>query len=121
MAKRDDGMPRTVRVSVQGELIAEKNWRIVQGSIINRQHSGFIRQQKSDIETAFVKKAEDADIYTFTAGVMAVNREKYLSMSKLSQLETLPELFVDDSGIIHFELQLEGHSVIKLHLVRSLP
>ena len=116
LATRDDGKPQNIQVSLQGKLITGRNWRITQGSIINRQHSGFIRQQKSDLKTASAKKTEDANIYTIAAGVLAINREKYLSMSKLSQLETPPELFVDDSGIIHFEVQLEGHSVINLRM-----
>lgn len=116
LATRDDGQPRKVQVTLQGESLAKKNWRITQGSIINRQHSGFIRQQQSDIETALKNDTEDADIYTIAGGVLASNRDKYLSMSKLSALETPPKLIVDDSGTIQFELQLDGHSVIELHL-----
>lgn len=116
LATRDDGKPQKVQLTLQGELIAGRNWRITQGSIINSQHSGFIRQQQSDIKKSFEKEPEDSDIFAVAAGVMISNREKYLSMSKLSLLETLPELLVEDSGNIYFELELEGHSVIKLHL-----
>jgi xylan 1,4-beta-xylosidase len=116
LATRNDDKPQKVQVALRGKLIAGKNWRVTRGNIINRQHSGFIRQQKSDIDTAFAKKADDQDIYTVAAGVMAINHEKYLSMSKLSQLEILPHLSENISGKIHFDLQLEGHSVVNLHL-----
>ena len=116
LATRDDGVPRTVKVSLQGELIASKNWRITQGSIINRQHSGFIRKQKSDIDAALARRTEDLDIYTVAAGVIAVNRERYVTMSKLNQLETLPNSTVSASGEIHFDLILEGHCVVNLRL-----
>jgi xylan 1,4-beta-xylosidase len=116
LATRDDGKPRKVQVALKGKLITRRKWRITRGNIINRQHSGFIRQQKSDIDTAFAKKADDQDIYTVAAGVMAINHEKYLGMSKLSQLEILPHLSENTSGKIHFDLQLEGHSVVNLHL-----
>ena len=116
LAKRDDGKPRSVHVVLEGSMLTHKNWNSTHGSIINRQHGGFFRQLKSDLKAASAKKTEDADIYTIAAAVMAINREKYLRMSKLSPLKTLQNLSVDDTGNIHFHLQLEGHSVINLHL-----
>jgi len=41
---------------------------------------------------------------------------EYSNVSKLSKLETLPDLAADDFGRIRFDLSLEGHSVVKLHL-----
>jgi hypothetical protein len=59
---------------------------------------------------------EEANVFAVALKVMSAHREKYLRMSKLSQLETPPELSVDDSGRIHLDVKLEGHSVIRLRL-----
>ena len=69
-----------------------------------------------DMEKERARMGEDANVYAVAMRVMAANRAKYASMSRLSELEPLPELSVDDLGRIHFDLSLEGHSVINLRL-----
>ena len=116
LSVRDDGEAVNVSVILGGRSLKDTDWKVTRGSIINREHSGFLREQKADMEKERARMGVDANVYAVAMKVMAGNRAKYVSMSRLRELETLPELSVDDLGRIHFDLTLEGHSVINLRL-----
>jgi len=113
---RDGGEPVTVGVVLEGESLAGRKWRVTRGHIIDREHPGHIYEQKADMDKARAEMGEDANPYAVAVGIMMANRDKYIEMSRLSELEELPDLSVDNSGRIYFELELEGHSVINLRL-----
>jgi hypothetical protein len=116
LAVRDDGEPIKAHVVLQGASLGRADWRVARGSIINRRHAGFAREQKADLEKAREGMVDDADLFAAAVRVIMANREKYLGMSRLSRLDSLPDLSVDDSDRIHFDLTLEGHSVVRLRL-----
>jgi xylan 1,4-beta-xylosidase len=116
LATRDNGNPVQVQVVLDGKTLAGKQWTVTQGSLIDREHSGFAHEQAADMEQARQELGEDASALAVAMRVMARHREKYERMSQLSQLETLPELSQDGTGRIRFDVVLSGHHVVHLRL-----
>ncbi len=124
----DDGKPANITVAIDGKSLKGKRWRITRGEIINRDHDGFFRQYKADLEKAFadmggksglsqgIQDITGVPYLPATIALNMANRDRYLEMSELSKLERFPKLSVDDSGDIRFALQLDGHSVVRLRL-----
>jgi len=115
MAVRDNGRPVAVRVILQGDAAADKDWTIIQAAIIDGGHAGFMHEQKTDMDRARAEAGENANPYAVAFEVMAANKAKYERMSKLSDMEP-PPLTVGPSGSVRFDLELDGHSVIHLRL-----
>jgi hypothetical protein len=116
LSVRDDGEPVDVDVAMEGKSRKGKRWRITGGAIIDRDHAGFTREHKADMEKALADMGDKPDRFAAAIAVSMANREKYLKMSELSELTTLPRLSVEDSGEARFALRLEGHSVVRLRL-----
>jgi hypothetical protein len=119
LATRGNGNPVQVQVVLDGKTLAGKQWTVTQGSLIDREHSGFAHEQAADMEQARQELGEDASALAVAMRVMPRHREKYEKMSQLSQLETLPELSQDDTGRIRFDVLLSGHHVVHLRLCPS--
>jgi xylan 1,4-beta-xylosidase len=119
LATRDNGNPIQVQVVLDGKTLAGKQWTVTQGSLIDRDHSGFAHEQAADMQQARRELGEDASALAVAMRVMARHREKYEKMSQLHQLQKLPELSFDDTGSIRFNLVLSGHSVVHLQLRRE--
>jgi len=115
LAVRNNGQPVAVRVILQGDATASNDWTITRATIIDGAHAGFMHERKADMERASAEAGENANPYAVAFKVMAANRAKYERMSALSDIES-PSLTVDPSGSIHFDLELDGHSVIHLRL-----
>ena len=47
---------------------------------------------------------------------MTAHQAKYERMSKLHSLDPLPNLTIDSSGRMHFDLMMDGHAVVLLQL-----
>ncbi len=116
LAVRDDGESANVRVVLTGDALGNRKWKVSQGSIINRDHSGFMHEQSADREKERQTMGDDADPFAVAIRVFLKNHAKYERMSKLSRLSTLPPLATDDTGGFHFDVILEGHCVICLRL-----
>jgi len=115
LAVRDNGQPLAARVILQGDGAAHNDWAITRTAIIDGDHAGFMHEQKADMDRARAAAGEKANPYAIAFDVMAANRARYERMSTLSQMES-PPLRFDPSGSIHFDLKLDGHSVIHLRL-----
>jgi xylan 1,4-beta-xylosidase len=118
-AVRDNGEPADVHVALEGEIFADRDWRIERGDIIDRERSGFIHEQRADLENERQAMGEDASPLAAAIRVMAKHRGKYERMSKLSPIGRLPDLTVDEGGRLCFGLSLEGHCVVYLRLVSN--
>lgn len=115
-AVRDDGQPVGVRVVLEGESLAGRTWRIASGHIIDRDHSGFIRAERADLENELAAMGRDASPLAAAIRVMARHRARYEQMSRLSPLKEYPELAPQNAGAFAFDLSLKGHAVIYLQL-----
>lgn len=88
--------------------MSSKRWSIRDASIIDGDHPGFMHEQVEDLELAGkVGKKE----------VIRKNRAKYERMSKLSDMP--PPVLTKDANGLHFDLELDGHSVVLLRLEPS--
>lgn len=116
LAVRENSDPVAVQVVIEGQSLNDRDWTVTRGNVIDREHSGFMHQQKADMEKERQAAGEDADPYAVAIRVFLTNRARYERMSELSRLETLPQLLSDDAGSPHFQLNLDGHRVIYLHL-----
>ena len=115
LAVRDNGQPVPVRVTLQGDAMADNDWTITRAAIIDGRHTGFMHEQKADMDRARAAAGANANPYAVAIAVMAANKAKYERMSALSKLES-PSLTTDPSGSVRFDLELDGHSVIHLRL-----
>jgi len=118
LAVRDNGQPVPVRVILQGGASTDNNWTITRAAIIDGDHAGFMHAQKADMNQARAEAGENANPYAVAAKVMGANRARYERMSVLSDMAS-PSLTLDPSGRVHFDLELDGHSVIHLRLDTS--
>jgi xylan 1,4-beta-xylosidase len=116
LSVRDHGELVKVRVVLEGKSLGNRDWIVARGSIIDPKHPGFMHEQKADMKKAREEMGEDANNFAIAMKVIPENREKYVRMSRLSQLKPLPDLTVDDAGRIHIDLRVYGHSVIHLRL-----
>jgi len=115
LAVRDNGQRVPVRVILQGEGMADNDWTITRAVIIDGRHTGFMHEQKADMDRARAAAGENANPYAVAIAVMAANKAKYERMSALSEMDS-PPLTVAPSGSVRFNVELDGHSVIHLRV-----
>jgi len=101
---------------IEGEAVKNRQWKIEQGVLIDRDHSVFMNERAADVEKMREELGEDADAFAVAIQVMERHRDKYAKMSELRPLEPLPTLSVEDAGTIRLDVQLAGHSVVGLRL-----
>lgn len=117
LAVRDNGQPVAVRIILDGQSSANQQWQIAAGDLIDCNHSVFAREQKADVEKVRSELGADASVLAVAIHVMARHRNKYEQMSALDVLEPLPSPSLDDAGRSQFDLELSGHSVVRLLLI----
>jgi xylan 1,4-beta-xylosidase len=116
LAVRDNGDAIKIRVVLEGESLGKSNWKLAGGSITDGEHSGFMHEQKADMEKERAVMGEDANPYAVAFKVISENRPKYERMSRLSTMKALPRLTADGAGGFYIDLELDGHSVVHLRL-----
>ena len=118
LAVRDNGEPVPARVTLRGAAAADADWTITGAAIIDGDHPGFMHQREADMARARAKAGENANPYAVALEVMAKNRARYERMSALSEIIP-PPLTTEPSGRIHFDLNLDGHSVVHVRLEQN--
>ena len=73
-------------------------------------------ERKADMEQARAKAGDEANPYAIAFKVITAHRAKYEKMSELQSLDPLPKPTIDSSGRMHFDLTMDGHSVVLLQL-----
>ncbi|TWU44822.1 Beta-xylosidase [Rubripirellula tenax] len=121
LAVRDNGNKVPVRLTLSGDLLAKKNWTLSRANVIDGEHAGFMSQRDVDIKQARTEAGNGAKhtaiaSKVMTAQVMTAHRSKYEKMSELHSLDPPPTASTDASGQIHFDLMMDGHTVVFLRL-----
>ena len=68
------------------------------------------------MEQARSKASDEAKPFAIALKVMTAYQTKYEEMSKLHSLDPLPKPTIDSWGRMHFDLTMDGHSVVLLQL-----
>ncbi len=117
LAERANGQSVPVRLTLNGNALASKAWTLTRANLIDGDHAGFIGKRDADVKKT---RAEFRDQPRPDAvalrRAMAVNRNEYEMMSKLHSLDPLPKSTRDESGQMHFDLTMDGHTVFFLRL-----
>lgn len=116
LSVRANGEKVPVRLTLDGDLLREKNWTVTRANLIDGEHAGFISQRDADIKRAQANADETARNKAITSRVMAVHRGKYETVSKLHSVDPPPKPIVALSGRMHFDLTMDGHTVVFLRL-----
>ncbi|QEG00172.1 Beta-xylosidase [Stieleria maiorica] len=116
LSVRENGEKLPVRLTLGGDSLPNKNWAVTRADVLDGDHSGFMGERSADMEQARAEVRDEANPYAIAIKVMAANRAKYEEMSKLQPLDPMPKPTLDRSGRMHFDLTLDGHSVVLLQL-----
>jgi N-acetylglutamate synthase-like GNAT family acetyltransferase len=106
LAVRDNGDRVPVRVLLQGNAVKARRWSIAEAFVIDGDHPGFMHAQKDDIKQAGKHEIKN---------LIQKNKAKYKRLSELSRMNS-PALTRDAAGQLHYDLALDGHSVVFLRL-----
>ena len=105
---------RPIRLTLGDNVLGKKNWTVTRANLIDGEHAGFMGQRDVDMKRARTKAF--AKHSAIASRVMAAHRAKYEKMSRLHSLDPQPTVSTDSSGRMHFELMMDGHSVVFLRL-----
>ncbi len=120
-AERANGEPVQVRVLIEGKFLQGHRWGIARGNLIDRDHSVFMHERTADMEKIREELGDDAGALAIAIHAMARHRDKYKTLSELSLFKPLPDFSVDAAGRTQMEIELSGHSLVRLHLEPVTP
>lgn len=116
LSVRANGEKTPVRLTLDGDSLAKKNWTVTRANLLDGEHAGFMGKRNADIKQARAKAGDQANPYAIALKVMTARRAEYERMSKLHSLDPLPNPTNVSSGRMHFDLSMDGHTVVFLHL-----
>ncbi len=96
--------------------IVGRHFNVTRADLLDGEHAGFMGERNADMEQARAKAGDEADPYVNAFEVMTTHQAKYEKMSVLHSLDPLPKPTIDSSGRMHFDLTMDGHSVVLLRL-----
>ncbi|WP_222436181.1 hypothetical protein [Rubripirellula reticaptiva] len=115
--KRIIGESVPVQLTLDQKSLASKDWTLTRANLIDGDHAEFIGKRDSDVKKTLSKYRDQRrpDAVALRRA-MAVNRNEYELMSNLHSLDPLPKPTRDSSGQRHFDLTMDGHTVLLLRL-----
>ena len=117
LSVRANGEKVPVRLTLDGDSLGKKKWTVTRANLLDGEHAGFMGERNADMKQARAKAGDQAKPYAITLKkVMTVHQAKYERMSKLHSLHPLPNLTNDSSGRMHFDMTMDGHTVVLLQL-----
>jgi xylan 1,4-beta-xylosidase len=116
LSMRENGEKVAVRVTLDGDSLTKKNWAVTRADLLDGEHAGFMGERNADMEQARAKAGDEANPYEIAFKVMTAYQAKYEKMSALHSLDPLPKPTIDSTGRMHFNLTMDGHSVVLLRL-----
>ncbi|MCP4787719.1 MAG: hypothetical protein GY903_06550 [Fuerstiella sp.] len=116
LSVRENGQKVPVRVTLDGDSLAKKNWTITRADLLDGEHAGFMGERKADMEQARARAGDEANAYAIALKVMTTHQARYEKMSELHSLDPLPKPTISSSGQMHLDLAMDGHSVVLLQL-----
>jgi xylan 1,4-beta-xylosidase len=123
--QREDGSPVSATVRLTGKPFPGGQWKIVEGYVIDKNHSAWYPALIEDLQAAGIPHREG--FAEFTSGINKSygaegvslfnrNREKYEKLAELADLASLPDITKHTAGSSEFKVSLAGHSVIYLRI-----
>jgi hypothetical protein len=117
LAERANGQSVPVRLTLDGNSLASKDRTLTRANLIDGDHAGFTGKRDADVKKTLAKFSDQPWPHAVAlTRAMAVNRNKYEIMSKLHSLDPLPKPTLNSSGQMHFDLTMDGHTVLFLRL-----
>ncbi len=92
------------------------HWTGTRANLLDGEHAGFMGERNADMERVRARAGDEAKPFAIAARVMAAHQAKYERLSKLQSLDPLPNPIIDSSGRMHFDLTMDGHTVVLLQL-----
>ena len=116
LSVRNNGEKAPVRLTLDGDLLRTKNWTVARANLLDGEHAGFVGERNADLKRFLDKAGDQLNPRAAQRQVMAAHRSKYETMSKLHAIDPLPHPMVDSAGRMHFDLMMDGHTVIFIQL-----
>jgi len=120
--QREDGQKINLKIQLEN-MEEQTGWKFTSGNIINRENDGYYRKFTTDVKTAGIESRPDApeasiNIPRPARKIFSENYDKYLAISTLNEISSLPELYTGDDNSLSFDVELDSHCVIYLRLER---